>query len=234
MSDITAVILAGGLGTRLRPVISDQPKVLAAVLGKPFLEYIFDTLVSNGIRRVVLCTGYMGEKIRDTFGDMYNDLNMTYSQEHKPLGTAGALRLALPLLESDTVLVLNGDSLYKTDLNAFWEWHRSLNANATILLTEVSNVRRYGSVQLDDDGVVVSFKEKSCQSGQGWINAGAYLIKRSMLESVPGDKNVSIERETFPAWVGQGLYGYQSQGRFLDIGTPESYASAEMFLAQVT
>jgi len=232
----TAVVLAGGLGTRLRSVVADRPKVLAPVRGRPFLAYLLDQVAAAGIREAVLCTGYLGEDVRTAFGDAHADLRLIYSQESSPLGTAGALRQALPLVpeSADTLLVLNGDSYCETDIRAFEAWHRARGAVASIALVEVADTRRYGRVQTDPDGRVVRFEEKGEAAGPGWINAGQYLLERRLVESVPaapGGGAVSLEREVFPAWVGRGLCGHRSGGPFIDIGTPESYARAEAFFA---
>ncbi len=231
LSSVTAVILAGGLGTRLRSMVTDRPKVLAEIRGRPFLSYLLDQLNGGGITYVVLCTGYLGEQLQGMFGDSYGSLRLVYSQELSPLGTAGALRLAQPLFKSDPVLVMNGDSFCQTNLRAFWAWHRVHGANATLLLNEVLDTRRYGRVQVDACGMVLAFDEKGRKSGQGWINAGIYLINHSLLLTIPASGTVSLEREIFPAWIGRGLYGYRGEGRFLDIGTPEDYLKAQRELS---
>src|ERR1041384_4288401 len=123
LSDITAAVLAGGFGTRLRSVVADRPKVLAEIGGRPFLSYLFEQLAANGCRSVVLCTGYLGEQVYRIYGEQYGSLGLRYSQEAQPLGTGGALRFALGQFASDPVLVLNGDSFYGTDLKAYREWH---------------------------------------------------------------------------------------------------------------
>jgi len=226
---INAVILAGGLGTRLRQVLKDKPKVLASVAGRPFLAYLLDQLVAASIRKVVLCTGYLGRQIQVTFGYSYEGLELQYSQEHKPLGTAGAVRLALPLLESDPVLVMNGDSYCDTDLNEFMAYHLARHWSGSLLLTWVHNTSRYGTVVVRENGEVLRFQEKQGIAKPGWINAGVYLLSRELLETIPADREVSIEREMFPAWVGRGLYAYCVRAPFIDIGTPESYAAAQRF-----
>ena len=231
LADVTAVILAGGLGTRLRSVVADRPKVLAEVHGRPFLAYLLDQLAAAGIRYVVLCTGYLGEQVEAVFGHSYRDMDIVYSQESLPLGTAGALRLACPFFKSDTVLVMNGDSFCDADLAAFWNWHGEQRVPATLLLTQVPDTTRYGRVQVGANGRIVSFVEKGHTSGRGWINAGIYLFTRHLLQTIPPGRSVSIEKESFPRWIDQGLSGYQSEGRFIDIGTPESYARAEAFFA---
>ena len=228
-SDIQAVILAGGLGTRLRSVVADKPKVLAPVNGRPFIEYLFEQLVRAGIRDAVLCTGYLGEKIREVFGDRWRDLNLAYSQEAEPLGTGGALRLAGPYITSDTVLVLNGDSYLDGDLAEAFDWHRDKKAGATILLAEVADTGRYGRVLTDPDGNILRFREKSAETGKGFINAGLYFIERKLLLTIGQERPLSLEKEIFPSWTGKGLCGKYIPGAFLDIGSAESYSIADNF-----
>ncbi len=232
MAGVTAAILAGGMGTRLRSVVSDRPKVLAEVAGRPFLGFLLDQLAAAGVGRAVLCTGYLGENVCTEFGESYGNLHLQYSRESSPLGTGGGLRLALPLFESDFVLVMNGDSYCDVDLSAFWAWHYDRHGSASMVLAEVPDTARYGSVCTDDDGQILSFEEKGGREGPGWINAGIYLLARRLVMTIPVGRSVSLEREAFPGWVGRGLYGYRSDGRFLDIGTPESYATAEQVLTQ--
>lgn len=231
MDAVTAVILAGGLGSRLRAVVADRPKVLAEVRGRPFLGHLLDQLAAAGFREVVLCTGYLGDQVRALFGDAYRGIRVVYSQEPMAMGTAGALRMALPLLNSDPVLVMNGDSFYDMDLRAFLTWHCSREADATLALVRVNDSGRFGQVRIDADGAIVAFEEKSGDSHAGWINAGVYLLARPLIKSIPENRAVSLEKEMFPTWIGRGFYGYSSQGRFLDIGTPEAYLTAAQFFA---
>jgi NDP-sugar pyrophosphorylase family protein len=228
---ITAVILAGGLGTRLRSVVGEQAKVLARVAGRPFLAYLLDQLAEAGVRLAVLCTGYKAEAIASTFGTSYREMELTYSRETVPLGTAGALQQARSLVGSDPVLVLNGDSYCAADLGAFLAWHRDHRAAASLLLAEVDNTTRFGRVEVDAGGAVLGFTEKAPSSSPGWINAGVYLLGDSVLRALSPVAPRSLEREVFPAWIGRGLTGYRSSGSFIDIGTPESYAKAEHLFA---
>jgi NDP-sugar pyrophosphorylase family protein len=230
LSHITVAILTGGLGTRLRSVIADRPKVLAEVRGRPFLEYVLEQLVGANIQYAVLCTGYLGEQIQSFFGDSYKSLRLAYSQESSPVGTAGALRLAMPLLTSDPVLVMNGDSYCQVNLQAFYTWYcEQCAGGSALLLTRVPDTQRYGRVNRGTDGRVLSFEEKGGKSGPGWINAGIYLLNQLLLSEIPEHNAVSLEQEIFPRWIGRGLYAYHTQGDFLDIGTPQSYAAAEQF-----
>jgi D-glycero-alpha-D-manno-heptose 1-phosphate guanylyltransferase len=234
LAGLTAVILAGGLGTRLRPVIVDRPKILAEIHGRPFLAYLLSQLATTGIQLVVLCTGYLGEQIQAAFGETYGRLRLVYSQEPSPLGTGGALRLALPLVKSDSVLVMNGDSFCEANLRAFWAWHRAQATDGTLLVVQSSDTRRYGRVHVDAKGRLLKFDEKANNRAAGWINAGIYLLKRQLLQMIPPSGPVSLEREMFPAWIGQGLYGYRARWRFIDIGTPQAYALAERFFTSKT
>lgn len=227
LKNIKAAILAGGLGTRLRSVVSDRPKVMAAIGGRPFLAYLLWKLEKAGAHQVVLCTGHMGEIIRAVFGDAYGMLGLEYSQETVPLGTGGAVRHALDLLDSESVLVMNGDSYCDADLNAFWEFHQSKGAQATLVLVKSADSGRYGHVRVNSQGQVVSFDEKSAVAAAGWINAGIYLLKKELILSIPEGKHVSLEKEVFPAWIGHGLCGFPSEGPFIDIGVPEDFARAE-------
>lgn len=230
----TAVILAGGLGSRLRSVIENQPKVLAEVSRNPFLKYLLDQLIAWHIKDVVLCTGHLGEQIEARFGTDYQGLRLRYSRESTPLGTAGALRLALPSIRSDIVLVLNGDSYCAVDFAEFWRQHCARKATATLLLVNNPDTRRFGSVQIAADRRILQFEEKKESSKPGWINAGIYLLARDLLQSIPTAKPVSLEQEIFPTWIGEDFYGHLAAGPFLDIGTPESYALADQFFAELT
>ena len=231
LGGVTALVLAGGLGTRLRPVVADRPKALVEVNGRPFITFLLDQLAAAGLRRAILCTGYLGEQVRASLGERYAGLALGYSHEPQPLGTAGALRLALPQTDSAQVLVLNGDSYCQVDLPAFWAWHHTRPAAASLLLTQVPDTRRYGRVERDAHDAVTGFVEKSAAAGPGWISAGLYLLARQLLTEIPAGRAVSIEREVFPAWVGRGLYGCPLGGRFLDFGTPEALAELPAFFA---
>ena len=229
----TAAILAGGMGTRLRQVVSDRPKPLADVDGRPFLFWQLEWLAAAGLRRVVLCTGFQGELVRQALGDRFQSLELAYSHEPAPLGTGGALRLALPLVEGTTLLALNGDSYCPAALSEFFAAHVASGLPASILLSRVDDVSRYGAVTVAEDGRLARFEEKGAAAGAGWINAGVYLFNTALLTEIPAGRSVSLEREMFPAWLARGLHGHQTNAPFLDIGTPESYARASEFLASV-
>jgi len=230
-SHISAAILAGGLGTRLRSVVPDKQKVFAEVLKRPFVTFLLDQLDTAGVRNVVLCTGHKGDEVRKHLGETYRSLRLTYSQEDAPLGTGGALRLALPHLRSDPVLAMNGDSYANADINAFLEWFAQKDLKSALVLTRVPDTNRYGKVILDKDSRVQSFEEKGEKTNFGWINAGIYVLRRNLVETIPANKAYSLEQDFFPRLVGKGLYGYRYIGEFIDIGTPESYSKAECFFS---
>ena len=233
LSYTTTVILAGGLGTRLRSIVPGRPKVLANILDRPFLAFLLDQLVSADIRDVVLCTGYMADDVYEEIGNAYKSLKLIYSKENFPFGTGGALRLALPHLNSDPVLIMNGDSFVNIDLTVYLDWFFKKNCQASLLLTNVSDTSRYGKVVVAEDDLLLAFEEKGLNSGPGWINAGVYILKKSLIETIPAGTPFSLEREFFPKLVNKGLYGFRFDGKFIDIGTPDAFAMAEEFFLSI-
>ncbi len=233
LQNCTSVILAGGLGTRLQSVVADRPKVLAEINGRPYLAYLLDQLAEARIRRVVLCTGYKGDMVKACFGYTYGSLQLTYSQETQPLGTAGALKLAAQFFDSDPVLVMNGDSYCQLDFKAAYAFHLRKSAQATMVLATVPDVERYGQVNTNDPGWIVAFEEKGAKTGPGWINAGIYFLSPTLITNLPANKPLSIERDLFPTLTDGALLAYRSSGKFIDIGTPASFQNAAQFLAAI-
>lgn len=229
-----AALLAGGLGTRLRSVVSDRPKVMALVAGRPFVTHLLDQLAESGIRKVVLCTGYMADMIRNELGDEYRGMELVYSVEDTPLGTGGALQNAVRLLSGDKILVLNGDSYCQCNLASFITAHAASTAPAGMVLARVDDVSRFGAVLTSNDSLVGSFNEKGEKSGPGWINAGIYLLPKRLIQEIAPGQQVSLEREVFPAHLTEGIYGYPCSGLFIDIGIPEEYQRAQSLFSQVT
>lgn len=230
LANVTAAILAGGLGTRLRSRIADRPKVLAPVHGRPYLSYLLDQLATAGVRRVVILTGYRAEQVRAAFGAEYAGMRLAYSAEPTPLGTGGALRHALRYIPAATCLLLNGDSYCDVPLSDFREFHACQVADASLIVTRQDDCSRFGRIHVDPDGRIVRFEEKPQGEGPGWVNAGIYLIQRALIEEVPAERPLSLERDLLPGWLGSRLLGaFLCRGRFLDIGTPESYSRAEAF-----
>ena len=227
----TVAILAGGLGTRLRSVVNDRPKVLAEISGRPFLSYWLETLAVQGFRDVVICAGYLADQVEKCLGDRFGPLRLSYSIETQPMGTGGALRLARDRIETSQVMVLNGDSFCELDLGAFWKTHLEQRMAASMVLRYEEDTRRYGRVTLSPNGRLENFLEKSDLLRPGWINAGIYLLPKEWIARVPVAQLVSLERDLLPTWLSEGIYGFPSSGRFIDIGTPESFARAGEFFA---
>jgi mannose-1-phosphate guanylyltransferase len=225
---VQALVLAGGEGTRLRPLTLTVPKPVMPLAGRPFLTFMLDWLRRHGVDDVLLSCGYRSEDVERVLGDSYRDMRLRYVIEESPLGTAGPLRLAADSgVLADRVLVLNGDTLTDVDLTAEIAQHSSTGAAATLALVAVEDTSSYGVVPCGPDGAVEAFLEK--QPGPAptnRINAGAYVLERSVVEMVPPGRAVSIEREVFPELVGNGLFGFLSDGYWIDIGTPERYLEA--------
>ncbi|MBI2028443.1 MAG: nucleotidyltransferase family protein [Candidatus Levybacteria bacterium] len=232
LSKIDVVILAGGFGTRLQPRVRGKPKVLAEVRGHPFLEYLLSQLNNANFKKVILCTGYLSNQVEKAFGGKYKNLHLIYSPEQIPLGTAGSLKNALPLLNSETVLVMNGDSFCEADFKKFWQFHLSKNSKVSLVLSPVSDTSRFGKVKLGIDDSIIGFQEKKAGSGGGFVNAGIYFINKTFISEIPVGKEISLEKDVFPNWIGKGFYGFRSNNNFIDIGTPESYARAQQFFAK--
>lgn len=232
LSGIPAIILAGGKGSRLRSVVSDRPKVLADVDGRPYLAYLLDRFKALGVPEVILSTGYMADMVEDVIGHDHDGMPIKYAREDSPLGTGGGAVLAAAATSGDKVLVLNGDSWCEADLEKFVA-SVPKDCDVGMMLTRVPDVSRYGAVTLDDDGMVTSFREKGSDVGAGVINAGVYLISRSRLLSYPKEKTISMEQDIFPELVEKNLvYGHSVDAHFIDIGTPESYARVLSFFKE--
>ena len=223
-----ALVLAGGEGTRLRPLTLTTPKPVMPLAGRPFLSFMLDWAHSHGAEEVILSCGFMSEAVKAVLGDIYDGMRLRHVTEDEPLGTAGPVRLAHDegLLE-ERLLVLNGDVLTDIDLTAELEQHERTGARATLALYPVDDTSSYGVVPTADDGQVKEFIEKGGgEAPTNRINAGAYVIEREVIEAIPAGRAVSFEREVFPALVGNGLYGYDAAGYWIDIGTPERYLEA--------
>jgi D-glycero-alpha-D-manno-heptose 1-phosphate guanylyltransferase len=225
-----ALILAGGFGTRLKSVIADHPKILAPVGGRPFVTHILDQLARAGFSSAVLATGHLAEAVEKVLGSRYDSLKLEYSPEPAPLGTAGAIAHARSLLLPGGCLVMNGDSICLADLASYWNWAVGRKAAVALLLAHVEDARRFGTVRLNGD-VIVSFEEKGSDAVAEWINAGVYYLSDSLLDSLEQGQRASFERDILPRWIGKGMYGWTTDAPFLDIGLPESYASATGFMS---
>jgi mannose-1-phosphate guanylyltransferase len=225
---VQALVLAGGEGTRLRPLTYTTPKPVMPLAGRPFLSFMLDWLRSHGVDEVILSCGFMSDDVKRVLGDIYDGMRLRYVVEEEPLGTAGPVRLALDedVLE-ERLLVLNGDVLTDIDLSAELDQHERTGARVTLALYPVEDTASYGVVPTDAEDRVAAFLEKSeGETPTNRINAGAYVVERDVVEAIPAGRAVSFEREIFPELVGAGLYGYAAEGYWIDIGTPDRYLEA--------
>ena len=223
-----ALVLAGGEGTRLRPLTYTTPKPVMPLAGRPFLSFMLDWLNGHGVDEVILSCGFMSDGVRQVLGDIYNGMRLRYVIEEEPLGTAGPVRLALDQgVLDERIFVLNGDVLTDMDLTAELAAHERFGARVTLALHPADDTSSYGVVPIAEDGQVEAFLEKTDAPPTNLVNAGAYVLERDVVqELVPGGRAVSFEREVFPALVGAGLYGQVAPGYWVDIGTPERYLEA--------
>jgi D-glycero-alpha-D-manno-heptose 1-phosphate guanylyltransferase len=225
-----AIVLAGGLGTRLRGVVNDVPKPMAPVQGRPFLCFVLDRLIEGGVSTAVFAAGYRHEVLRSYFGDDYRGLALAYSVEAEPLGTGGAIRLAWDSIGAHDVFVLNGDTYLEVDYRAMLASHANATAMLTLAVCHVSDAGRYGLLELAGDSVS-GFAEKG-RSGPGWINAGTYLLGSALRARFPAAGAFSFERDLLTRDVAAlRPHVFRSAGPFIDIGTPEDYARAGTVLA---
>jgi len=229
LHSIDALILAGGLGTRLRSAVPDLPKVLAPVAGRPFLHHLLEWIARFGARRIVLSLGYRADAVRRFLAETaFPRLEIATIAEPEPLGTAGAIRFARHMLTTDPVLVLNGDSFVDADLCALLARHRAAGTPGTLLCAEIGDASRYGRVELDPAGLIQGFREKtSGPSGRATINAGVYALSARLLDEIAAGHARSLEHDIFAQLPPGSLAALTGGYRFVDIGTPESLASAD-------
>jgi NDP-sugar pyrophosphorylase family protein len=228
---LDAAVLCGGLGTRLRDALPGVPKGLAPVGGRPFLELLVNELAAAGVGRIVLCTGVGADAIRQHFANRRWPAEVVFSEERQPLGTGGALALARGMLNSDPVLVCNGDSTVPgLDWAAFFAAVRASGMPGGLVVTPADARTDAGVITLASDGRLLSFAEKPTHAGAGYHSAGIYLFSQALLGEMPAGAASSLERDWLPQWCDRGLYGFVHQGALLDIGTPERWARAQQEL----
>lgn len=231
--DTKAVLLVGGLGTRLRTVVPSTAKPLAPVGDRPFLELLIRQLAQQGIRHLILSTGYLAEQVESEFGDGSRlGVRIEYSRESHPLGTGGAVKLAEKFLQGGAdFLVMNGDSFIEIDFLELIRVHRVRRALATIAIVPVENAGRYGTVSTDSNDKVVEFREKTGSDSPGLVNAGVYVFSPVVFQHIPAGP-VNLEKDVFPKLLDHGVAAARQRGAFIDIGTPVDYARAqELFRA---
>lgn len=230
---VTVAILAGGLGTRLRDAVPDKPKSIAEINGRPFITYLLKQIRSSGLKNVIICSGYLSSQIEEEIGYEFEDMDIEYSVESSPLGTGGALGLALPMLHTNYLMVMNGDSYVDIDLNSFCRWFNDGNFEAALCMIKKNNTRRYGRLALSPENRIEEFLEKTESEFPGYINAGVYLFQKKDLGQIPVGIEYSLEKSFLPSLIDEGLFGYHCRARFIDIGTPKSYEEASEFFEKV-
>lgn len=221
------IILAGGLGTRLRSIVSDIPKCMAPVAGKPFLYYVIEHLKKQGVKKFIVSVGYLGESIMDYMNDQYSILNVQYSIEDEPLGTGGAIIRACSLASEKNVLVVNGDTFFSGDVNKLMAFHQMCDADCTLSLKPMQNFDRYGLVEMNKDHSITSFREKRFYES-GLINAGVYALNKAkfLKENLP--EKCSFEKDYLEKYVNKRrVCGVVQDEYFIDIGIPEDYERAQ-------
>ena len=223
-----AILLCGGMGTRLRSVVSDRPKPMADICGKPFLQYLLEMLRDKGITEVIFALGYMGEMIEEYFQDgSAFGLKISYSYEEEPLGTGGAIRNALPKILEEEVLVLNADTYFPMDYQGLLCFDQENDGDFSLATRGVPDISRYGAVRRDAAGRILAWNEKLEDGGQplaGEINGGIYVMKKSLIAEIPEGKQ-SLEQDCIPKWLSEGkrIFGLPFDGYFMDIGIPKDY-----------
>jgi NDP-sugar pyrophosphorylase family protein len=221
MEGVDLLLLCGGLGTRLREVVFDRPKPMADIKGRPFLDILIDHAAGFGVRRFILCAGFKADFIEDHYRTEDERLEIVVSKEAEPLGTAGAIKNAQPLIQSYTFLIMNGDSFCPVALDKFLDFHAGKEADISIALSKMRESAEYGSVKLDEEQRITGFDEKVISQGGGLVNAGIYAFNKAMLDLIPAGRKFSLERELFPNILDKGIFGYVTEKRLVDIGTPE-------------
>ena len=224
-----AIILAGGLGTRLRAVTNGLPKPMAPINSEPFLAVLLNTLVQQGIDRVILSVGYKAEVIESYFGDRYRTCKLIYSTELEPLGTGGAIRQALELVQSEHVFVLNGDTMFRVPLLTMMRFHQERQADLSIALKPMSDFDRYGNVVLSETRIIQFEEKQYCSHGN--INGGVYLLQRNLIERFGFPSKFSFEADFLQPCINQlQVHGFVHDTYFIDIGIPEDYQRAQQEL----
>lgn len=232
MATEEAIVLVGGLGTRLRAVVSDVPKPLAPVAGRPFLAWLLDHLAENGMRHVVLAAGYLAERVVDSIGREWCGMGVDYSIESTPLGTGGAVRQACGMLRGDATHVLNGDTFVRYDMQAFEHATRGIGAELGMALACVGDVARYGAV-VCEGAHVEGFREKG-ENGPGYINAGSYYLTHAAIQLLPAEVAFSFETRVLAPMAAAGrVCGFHATSGFIDIGVPEDYKRAQSLFGDV-
>ena len=227
LSKIDVVVLAGGLGKRLRSETGNTPKVLANVNGVPFLDILFKNLSDQGLKKIILCTGYQSQEIESYYKKNTLGLTIEFSKEEVPLGTGGAIKKARSFVRSDKFFALNGDCFCTVSFKDFLKFHAEKNAFASMVLTETEDKKDFGSVIIDNDNAIKSFQEKSERALSPHVSVGIYCFNKEVFDLMPNQEAFSIEHDFFPDLVNRKFFGFITDQGFLDIGTPDRYKIAQ-------
>lgn len=233
LNNVDVVVLCGGRGTRISPVIGDKPKILADINGRPFLEILIGQLVFHGFKNIILSVGYLKDQIKDYAEksglEKAKHCKIYFSDEESPLGTGGAIKNAEKLVKSENFLVINGDTFFDADFKKFHKYHLTKNALASMIATQIEDMSDCGNIELDESGKIISFGEKNLK-GSGLVSAGIYLMSKNIFNFMPVNASFSLEHDFFPKMIKNNFYGFACDGNLIDIGTPERYEKAKNIL----
>ncbi len=226
------LILCGGLGTRLRSVTGESPKVMAEVQGEPFLDFLIRYLVKQGARRIILCAGYKAESLRTHYEEKFKDIELLLSIEKEPLGTGGAFKNAQALVKNEYVFGLNGDCFTPVDYQKLFDCHCAKKALVTLVAVKIKGNKDFGTIVMNKKDEVTAFTEKIETKETQYISAGIYCLHKSVFDRMPPGK-FSIEYDIFPKMIGNGFFGFKVDAPFIDIGTPERFEWAKKHLNEM-
>jgi len=231
MNGIDVLILCGGRGTRLQSIVSDRPKPLAEINGRPFLDILINYVEGFGFKRFILSVCHMADSIENYYNKSKYPFEILFSHEINPLGTGGAVKKAEKLILSNPFLVMNGDSFCPVDMNQFVDFHNKKNAILSMVVVESNYSTEFGEIILDDLQRIIRFEEKKRRNGKSFINAGIYLFKKDIFSMIPPNTKYSLEYDLFPNLVRGEFYGFYTDEKLIDIGTPERYEQAKRFFS---
>jgi NDP-sugar pyrophosphorylase family protein len=224
LAEIDVVILCGGLGTRLRTVSKDLPKIMMPFAGRPFIDILIESILPFGVRRFILCVGHLKEKVQAHFRE--NDYDVIFYEEQKPLGTGGAVKKAISLVKCPSFLVMNGDSICQVNFSQLYSFHLLKGGILSLTLARPQLGQDYGVIEMDDNQRIISFREKNQCHQNMFINGGIYFMERDIFDYMPAQDCFSLEYDLFPKVLAAGCYGFQTESEVIDIGTPERYLQA--------
>jgi D-glycero-alpha-D-manno-heptose 1-phosphate guanylyltransferase len=224
------IILCGGFGTRLASETQDRPKPMVDINGRPFLDILINHVSSYGFTRIILCTGYKSQYIEDYYHSNRMGLSFLISEEKTPLGTGGAIKNAENLIQSDSFIALNGDSFCPISFKKFYEFHQGKKSQLSLALTYTEKTADFGSVRLDHSSKILGFDEKTSKGKPGLVNSGIYLFNTNLLAEIESGEINSLEYDFFPSLIGKEIFGYVTDSRLLDVGTPERLSIARNLL----